>query len=155
METKIRTFDGYTTDFLIINEDNIDWEYASFHSVRELSLAEIKLFRSKINWDAYILSHDLNPVKMEFASKYFTRETYQRIAAFNMATEEFILKNKEKFNWLTLIKNSKLSEETLLAAAELWQQKSLKDIKDAFLTAKYIDINSGAYPAIQLYLNLI
>ena len=68
----VNNIEEFTTEFLIINESKIDWDYLSRLKTRKFSLPEIRMFRYLINWDNYCLYHQLNDIEFITASKYFT-----------------------------------------------------------------------------------
>ena len=47
-------------------------------ALRDFSLAEIRMFRKRIKWEKYLISHSntLSENKLEVASKHFTKEIY-------------------------------------------------------------------------------
>ena len=144
----------YTTEYLILNEDTIDWERLSRDSDDSFTLPEIRIFRKKINWKEYLLSHKstISLRELEVASKYFTKEIYNEIAAYNIADDEFIINHKDKFDFRIVIPNCNISETTLMACVDYWEH--IPDIKDIFIRAKYIDINSREFSGIKLLLKV-
>lgn len=152
---QITSLDGLSVEDIIRNEDNIDWESASFQTTRNLTLVEVRLFRSKINWNLYVLRHKMTTECLECASKYFAKETYNRIAAFNFATEEFIVNHKDDFNWSVVIANCKLSEETLLNCVDSWVHRPHYDLMRIFKEAREFDIFAGGYEQVRLLVELV
>lgn len=143
---------SFSTEYLIIHENDVDWEKLSSDKDDMFSLIEIRLFRSKINWKSYIMSHlrscPFTTQMMEVASKYFDDAIYTILASFNVADEDFILNHKEKFNFELLIKNSNLSEKFLLETMENWVH--LENIEEIFKSSKYINLEDPKYNQIKL-----
>lgn len=144
----------YTTEYLILNEDTIDWERLSRDADDFFTLFEIRMFRKRINWKEYLLSHKstISLKELEVASKHFTKEIYNEIAAYNIADEDFIVNHKDKFDFRIVIPNCNISEAALLECIDYWIH--IPDIKGLFIKAKYIDINSKEFSGIKLLLKL-
>lgn len=146
----------HTTEYLIMHEDDLNWEELSKDKDDFFNLIEIRLFRSKIDWAQYFAAHTwycpMTTEMLEIASKYFTAKNYSQLAFFGIATEDFILKHPEKFNWEEVIKNIRISEENLLKTKEYWE--SYTGIKYTFLNSKKININLPEYERIKLLLEL-
>lgn len=145
---------NYSTEYLIIHEDEIDWDQLSSQSDDFFSLVEIRLFRKKINWKRYLLSHknSMSTLNLEVASKYFTKEIYDEIASYNIADEDFISNHKDDFDFKIVISNCNVSAQMLNSCQEKWID--IPGIKNIFLSAKYIDIDSPDFSDIKLLLEI-
>lgn len=147
---------NYSTEYLIIHEDELDWEELSSNKDDMFSLVEIRLFRSKINWRVYLESHlrscPFTLQMMEIASKYFDENIYRMLASFNLAEEEFIMNHLNDFDFQLLIKNSNLSEDFLLNTLDYWCD--IPDIEEVFKKSKYINVESPNYGQIKLILEV-
>lgn len=49
--------DYISTEYLIMHEDEINWNELSKNPNRPLSLVEARLFRKNIDWKKYIITH--------------------------------------------------------------------------------------------------
>ena len=91
----------YSTEYLIIHENDINWDELSSDKDDMFSLVEIRLFRSKINWKKYLQTHSrscpFTTQMLEVASKYFTPEIYDLLAAFDIPQEDFIENHLDDF----------------------------------------------------------
>ena len=142
----------FSTEYLILHENEINWEKLSSDKDEFFSLVEVRLFRSKINWKQYLINHSeyVNTQILETASKYFTKEIYEILAAFNITTEDFLKAHPEKFDFQSVIQNCEISEETLLQTKKYWD--TLPNLKELFYNSKYIKIEDPEYSSIKLML---
>lgn len=142
----------FSTEYLILHENEINWEKLSSDKEEFFSLVEVRLFRSKINWKQYLINHSeyVNTQILEIASKYFTKEIYEILAAFNITTEDFLKAHPEKFDFQSVIQNCEISEETLLQTKKYWD--TLPNLKELFYNSKYIKIEDPEYSSIKLML---
>lgn len=118
----------YTTEYLIMHEDEIDWDELSKNTNRSFSLVEVRLFRKRIDWGKYLVRPEhINSITtdiLEVASKYFTKSTYTILSLSRGLPEEFVLKHREMFNIGNYILNNKPSEEFLLETIDEWKDNS-------------------------------
>lgn len=144
-----------TTEYLILHEDEADWDAISKCKERDFSLPEIRMFRKKINWPAYLISHKdvLSTTKLEVASKHFTSEVYDIIIGLNIGAPEFLLAHAEKLNYRLLIQTGKPSPELLIETVQYW--KNLEGIVGIFNSAKNFNINDAAYSEVKLILETL
>ena len=146
----------YSTEYLILNEESINWEKLSGDPEDYFSLVEIRLFRSKINWKTYLKSHikscPFTTQMLEVGSKYFDKTVYQILASFNIPTEDFIISHIDNFDIVKVIENCNVSQELLLEISEKWVD--IENIKDSFKRAKFIDIDSPEFSDIKLLLEM-
>lgn len=142
----------FSTEYLILHENEINWEELSSDKDEFFSIVEVRLFRSKINWKQYLINHSeyVNTQILEIASKYFTKEIYEILAAFNITTEDFLKAHPEKFDFQSVIQNCEISEETLLQTKKYWD--TLPNLKELFYNSKYIKIEDPEYSSIKLML---
>lgn len=141
----------YSTEWLITHENSVDWDKLSSDKDENFSLIEIRLFRSKINWSSYLNTHRMMTTsELEVASKYFKESHYRQLAAFDIATDEFVLKNIEKFNIYILLKCTSLSESTILKII----QDKIGDpkIKECIKLSPYINLESKEFSQLALFL---
>lgn len=143
-----------TTEYLIINEETIDWDELSKESSRSFSLAEIRMFRKRIIWSEYIKNHNMSLIQLNIASKYFDVGVYRMIALLNAAPEEFIISHMDNFLWLTILATCKLSCETIFKCKECWEIYPREKIAIALKSNKQIDLSDESYKSLVLYLNL-
>jgi hypothetical protein len=137
--------------FLIVNENSIDWEKLS--SLRTFSIPEIKLFGNKIAWAIYLLNHEMNQNEINIAAKYVSEGTFE-LFSLNNLSEEFILKNKSKLNWLNILKYSKITENFIFENIVHWETYSLSEIRDSVTSNRYINLERSDYKSLSLYLKL-
>ena len=139
---------NYTTEYLIMHEDEIDWKSLSGDASRSFSLVEIRLFRSKIHWNAYLLMHGMTMSldMLETASKYFTSKEYALIAYLNLGSEEFVLNHLDSFFVPLYLEKNLPSERFLLETYNLWEdvsstrEKLKNEIYSENLENEYSDI---------------
>jgi hypothetical protein len=145
----------YNTEYLIMHEDDVDWNEISEDPEQYLSLVETRLFRKRINWKVYLPLHQSSITHsiLECASKYFNPEIYEILAGFDIVDDEFILNHREKFDYKLLIENAHVGADVLLETSNLW--KDIPDIEKSFQNAKHIDINSDKYEQVKLILDCI
>lgn len=142
------------TEYMIMHEGDIDWEKLSKDSSRSLSLAEIRMFRKRINWCEYIKTHDMSPDGLEIASKHFRQEEYNLIALLNYGLDDFILNHREKFDWLVLFGSHYLKPSTIMACIDCWKDIPPHQIEAALIDNPYIDPYNGEYDELLLYLGI-
>ena len=146
--------DEYSTEYLIMHEDTIDWDELSAKKDFSLSLVEVRLFRSKINWRKYLNTHRfMSTDALEIASKYFTEENYRQIAAFNIATDHFVKNHPDRFDFTLLLKSTKLEESTILELQEYWE--NIPDIFSIISESNYIDLESEEYANLSVMLEAL
>ena len=145
----------YSAEYLIMHEDDVDWEKISADPEQYLSLIETRLFRKRINWKVYLPLHQnlITDSILECASKYFDSDIYEILAGFDIVNDKFILNHRDKFDYKLLIENAHVGADVLLETLDLW--KSIPDIKKSFQNSKYIDIDSDKYEQIKLILECI
>lgn len=147
---------NYSTEYLIMHEDSINWEELSSNKDDFFSLVEIRLFRKRINWKAYFCSHlnsyTMTPQMFEIASKYFDDAVYRIISDFGIAPSEFIEAHPEKFNFENVIRYCNITEDALLNCEQYW--KNISNIKEIFYESKYISLNSPNFSRIKLMLEI-
>lgn len=142
-----------STEYLITNEDSLDWEAISSNKSIILSNLDIKLFGKNINWKTYLINHSnhITTDILESANKYFTLDIYKYLSSFGIATEEFILNHREKFDFRDIIENCAMSEDGLIDTQDMWMK--IPGIKRIFKNAKKIDMKKC--PSISLMLSVI
>lgn len=142
--------EDYTTEYLILNENSINWEVMSGLPSRPLSLVEIRLFRKHINWYRYITTHGstMSPQMIETASKYFTPQVYTLLNYVDMVSEEFVINHMDKFNIPVYIISKMPSEEFILKTMDKWHFDDVivKILKERLLEEKY----KNNYPTLKL-----
>ena len=140
--------EDYSTEYLIMHEDEIDWDKLSKNPNRIFSLAEARLFRRKINWLQYLIIHSnsITPNILEVASKYFTPEVYKYLTYAGIANEEFVLNHRENFDILQYIISNLPSEDFLLAVLDCWKDDEF--VKKTL--AKRLDLSKAEYKNIRL-----
>jgi len=149
-----QNIDTFTTDFLIINEENIDWEILSQFKGRSFSMAEIRMFRKKIQWNLYLINHALSNIELNIASKYFSDSVFAVLSAFVSLPEEFIKKHHTKLSWKYLIQRSYISEDLLFELQDDWIHLDDQILINGFSKNPFIDLNSNDYNRLALYLKL-
>lgn len=154
LKINYQNLDQFTTDFLIVNEENIDWESLSQFKGRSFSLAEIRMFRKSIQWNLYLINHALNEIELDVAAKHFTDSVFNVISAFVNLSEKFIRKYKDRLSWRYLIRKSNLSEDFLFEMEEYWTKLPRETIIDGFSMNQYIDLTLDSYRRLALYLKL-
>lgn len=143
-----------TTEDLIIHENEIDWEELSENKERSFNLSEIRIFRKRINWAKYLMYHEMSPIQMEVASKYFDNYAYRVIAIYNLATPEFIEKHKDDFDWDYLLAFSTYNAKLLDDCLDCWKNIP-KNLLERYLCGNsHIDIYDDSFAAIRLYIGL-
>jgi len=146
-----------SVEYLIKNEDTIDWKRLSNDASDSFSIVEARLFRDKINWHDYIKTHrsQLATLFLEVASPYFTKHEYRNLALFGSATEEFILNHAEDFKDYIeiLIKTTKISEDGWLQLQKYWE--GIEGIYYTFISSKINDINDPEYSDLKLALEIL
>jgi len=146
--------DKFTTEFLIVNEEKIDWEALSRFAGRSFSLPEIRMFRKKINWTLYLLSHDMeNDIEIELASKYFTEQAFS-ILSQEILSENIIRKFADKLNWESLMSRTNSSEEFLFEFIDYWKIIPINHLAILVSNNQNIDLKSGKFNKLSLYLKL-
>lgn len=141
----------YSIEYLIKNEDVIDWEALSGDKDDSLNLVEIRLFRKRINWSKYLNCHRIMSTdELEMASKYFTKNHYDQLAAFEIATDEFIIKHAENFDFRILLKSAKLSDDNIMNLRQYWE--NIPGIEGIIKNSKYIDLESSEYSQLAVML---
>lgn len=139
----------YSTEYLIMHENEIDWEELSKDPNRSFSLIEVRLFRKRINWLTYLPRHrdTLTTEILEVASKYFNNSVYKWLSYMNIPTEEFIVRHKDEFDIPAVIHNRyNLSEEFLLEMIDYWKDN---DTIRTSIPLKY-DLTKPEYKSIRL-----
>lgn len=136
-----------TTEYLILHEDELDWDELS--KKRQFSLVEIRLFRKRINWTKYLYKYCsvMSSEMLEIASKYFNLTHYMILGINGNCSEEFVLNHLNDFTEDGVneyILSAAPSEEFLLKTVEYWKDK--EDISKEI--QKYID--SENYPSVSL-----
>ena len=144
----------YSTEYLIIHEDEIDWLDLSQNKNRSFSLPEIRMFRNKIHWNIYCFEHRMNYPELLIASKYFDRTTYKILSIYHNIPEQFIELHLDEIFWDDLIANSALDEEFLFKHSEYWMNTPIQILQERFLKNTKIDLHSGDYDRLVLYLKL-
>lgn len=147
---------NHSTEYLIIHEDEMDWDALSSIPDDMFSLVEIRLFRKRINWKLYFESHSIScpftTQMLEMGSKYFTQEVYMILSNFGIATEDFIENHIDDFDFRSVILNCNISEDFLLENAEKW--KNIKDIEDIFYRSKFVLLGTPQYSNLRLFLEM-
>lgn len=140
----------YTTEYLIMHEDELDWDELSKNPNRSFSLVEIRLFRKRIDWGRYLVRPEhINSITsdmLELASKYFNKSTYTILSLARGIPEDFVLKHRTDFNIGNYILNNKPSEEFLLATIDEWKDN---DTVRTAIPIK-IDLSQEEYKNIKL-----
>lgn len=146
----------YSTEYLIIHENELNWDELSTMRDDYFSLVEVRLFRKKINWKLYFESHGENcPITTEIlniGAKYFTPSTYKILEEFNIATDDFIVQHPENFHFESIIRNCNISEDALLKTRQYWE--NIFNIKQIFNESKYIKLSNPKYEQIKLILEV-
>lgn len=91
---------NYSTEYLILHENEMDWEKLSADASDYFSLIEARLFRKHINWKEYIKTHSniLSEPFLEIASKYFTDAEYFELIVYGVCNyENFVIKHAKEF----------------------------------------------------------
>lgn len=146
--------DDYSTEYLIMHEDTIDWDELSANKDFSLSLVEARLFRSKINWRKYLNTHRfMSTDALEIASKYFTEENYRQLAAFNIVTDNFVKSHPEKFDFTILLKSAALKESTILDLQEYWSK--IPGIFKIISESIFIDLESEEFANLAVMLEAL
>lgn len=144
-----------TTDYLIMHENEVDWDKLSSDKDDGFSLVEVRLFRKRINWRKYITNHptQFNTDILEIGSKYFTKEIYDLLAGFGIATDGFIRNHPERFDFRLVIENCNISDETLMETNDYWEK--LPDLEEIFKKSKYVDFSGHNFDRTKLYLKIL
>lgn len=114
----------YSTEYLIIHENELNWDELSSLENDSFSLIEIRLFRNKINWKKYLIpGRVMSTSELNIGSKYFTEDDFRRLAAFKITTDDFLLAHPEKFNMVLLFSGGNfLKEDTIVKLKKYWEQ---------------------------------
>lgn len=147
---------NYSTEYLIIHEDDIDWDELSANPDDSFSLVEIRLFRKRINWKLYFRTHSIscpfNSQMLEIGSKYFDKEVYSMLANFGIAGQDFIENHINDFDFKDIIKNCNVNQEFLMNNTEKWS--NYENLIDLFRKSKYIDLDDPNFLEIKLLLEM-
>lgn len=147
---------NYTTEYLILNENNLDWDQLSSDSDDSFSLIEIRLFRKRINWKLYFRTHittcPFDMQMLEMGSKYFDKETYSMLAVFNMIDQDFIEDHIEEFDFRDIIKHCRVDQDFLKDNIEKWS--NYENLPELFKKSEFIDINSPDFSEIKLLIEM-
>jgi len=144
----------FTVEFLILNEEDIDWEQLSDFKDRRFSLPEIRMFRKKINWNLYVPNHVMNENEIDIASKYFSEELIYKLPSMQELTEKIVRKFRNKIHWSLLLLKSKFPESFLLEMSSSWKDIGDEKLQTIFTSNRAMDIFDGNYESLLLYLNL-
>lgn len=148
---------NYSTEYLIIHEDEIDWDKLSANPEDSFSLIEIRLFRKRINWKLYFRNHSktcpFTTQMLEIASKYFDKETYCTLAAFNMVEQDFIENHLDDFDFYDIIRYCKVNQEFLMNTTERWI--NLKNLSELFEKSEFIDLEDPSFAEVKLLMDMI
>ena len=152
----IDDYSSIPIDELILNEDSIEWDKFSA-SKKHLSLAEVRLFRSKIKWNIFFIKGGvLDHNQLNVASKYFTSTTYQLLSNMHWVSQQFISEFKDRFNWEKLIRTVYLTPATILSSLDIIKEQipNSSDLKSAFESALFFRITDPEYEEIKLYVDV-
>jgi hypothetical protein len=144
----------YDTKFLIENEDNLDWEEISA-SKRRFSPAEIKLFGLSIKWNIYLFNHEMSENEIRAAVKYLSFSKFKLMISSQKLSESFMKDFKEKMDWSSVFYYQDFSEDFILEMIDLWKDIDLEELRFNITANKRIDIKSGRYDTLLLYLKLM
>jgi hypothetical protein len=145
----------FTTEFLIINEEKIDWDALSRFSGRSLSLPEIRMFRKRINWSMYLLSHTIEKdIEIDLAAKYFNYITFTLLSSQDNLSKYIISKYAVDLNWYGIIRNYKYDEDFLFEHIDYWKHFSIIDMQSLILNNPRLHLNTGQFNKLALYLKL-
>ncbi len=147
----IRQFDF---KFLIANEDIVDWGKLSSFRERRFSFQEIKLFGRSIAWNVYMINHDMSDEELSLAAKYFTEANFQTISLFSSIPDQFIREHANKLNWLLVLNNARVSEDTIFEMSQNWQSLDQEMVTAAILNNPNINLSTKKYERLALYLKL-
>jgi len=150
-KSNIKTFD---VKFLITYEEQIDWEKLSAIKERSFSIPEIKLFGKRIAWSIYMFNHDMAEEELMTAAKYFKTKNFEAISLFSIVTDAFIRKYADRLVWLSVLNNSKISDDTIFELSQYWQDLDQEMVMAAIINNPNIDLSSKKYERIALYLKL-
>ena len=145
----------YTTEYLIIHEEEIDWDELSAYSEKVFTLTEIRLFRRKINWLLYLMHHKdcfAREIEIEMASKYFSKPSWFLLLTKYTVSEEFLEKHKDEINWRNVLAHQPVSETFLMEHCNYWNIYSNDIIVESLLMNPNVD--SANWNVLHLYLKL-
>lgn len=143
------------TKYLIINEDNIDWVKLSSDPNRYFSLAEVRIFRKRINWFVYLTNHpDVYEDNLRIASKFFDGHVWKYLSDNYKLSEGFIEDYVDNLNWIGLFKNSPMSAEFIMKYKEKWEHFNFSLILKNINNNIFIDTTSDDFSELMLLLNL-
>jgi hypothetical protein len=140
--------------FLIANEDTIDWGKLCSFRERRFSAQEIKLFGRSIAWNVYMINHEMVEDELMLAAKYFNEKNFQAISLFTKLPDSFIREYAGRLHWLSLLNNSRISEDTLFDLSEHWQSLDQDMVAASVVNNQSIDLKSKRYERLALYLKL-
>ena len=146
--------DLFTTEFLIINEENINWDALSGFPRRSFSLPEIRMFRKRIKWSMYLFTHEFkNDTEIEFASKYFDENAFALLSQYELSKHTISL-FADKLNWTGLFMKYCHDEDFLFEYIDHWKEIPVEFLIFVVKENPYIDLGSGKFNRLSLYLKL-
>jgi hypothetical protein len=148
------TLGKFDFKFLIANEDSVDWGKLCSFKEKRFTLQEIRLFGRSIAWNVYMINHELSEDELMLAAKYFNERNFQAISLFSRLPDAFIREHAAKLSWLSLLNNSKISEDTLFEMSQHWQSLDQDMVAAAIVNNTNIDLKSKRYERLALYLKL-
>jgi len=144
----------FSTEFLIINEDSIDWQTISRFSNRSFSLPEIRMFRNKINWTTYLLTHYMErDIDIEKAAKYFSENDFKLLSRQKLS-KEIISLFADRLCWKSLIESAIDDEDFLFEKIEHWKNISVNELTSIIDRNPMIDLKNSNFNKLSLYLKL-
>jgi hypothetical protein len=140
--------------FLIANEENVDWGKLSSFKERHFSTQEIRLFGRSIAWSTYIINHEMSDEELMLAARYFNESNFQAISLFRSIPDQFIREHAAKLNWLLVLNNARVSEDTVFEMAQHWQSLDQGMVAAAIVNNPNINLSAKKYERLALYLKL-
>jgi hypothetical protein len=140
--------------FLIANEENVDWGKLSSFRERSFSAQEIRLFGRSIAWNVYMINHDMSDEELMLAARYFTEANFQAISLFSSIPDQFIRQHANKLNWLLVLNNARVSEDTVFEMSQHWQSLDQGMVAAAIVNNPNINLSAKKYERLALYLKL-
>ena len=148
------TLGNFDFKFLIANEDSVDWGKLCSFRERRFSAQEIKLFGRSIAWNVYMINHEMSEDEIMLASRYFNERNFQAISLFTRLPDSFIREHAKKLQWLSVLNNSRISEDMIFELSQHWQSLDQDMVAAAIVNNQSIDLKSKRYERLALYLKL-
>jgi hypothetical protein len=142
----------FNTKFLIEYEDKVDWEALSY--LRKFSATEMKLFGNSIKWNIYIINHQMSEEEIIVSLKYLTTDKIERLVIYQDLSESFMRKYRDVLTWRLVLSRQYFTEEFLFEMFDYWKSYDIEFVQSLLLSNSSIDLNSGNYNKLLLYLKL-